>query len=142
MEISKIVDQRVRKFLEENEDRLARQGSIVSGYRQRDGRRWGPYFRLMCRLEDGRQTSVYLGANIALVDQVRDCLSELQAPIRDDRCLRKVRLQIRRELAIVHIGLSEQIVDFGLFLHGNDVRGWSSCAVNDRFRGDGACTES
>ena len=49
---------------------LARQGAVVAEYRSRQGRRWGPYFKLRWR-HDGRQQVRYLGRDPALAKSIR-----------------------------------------------------------------------
>ena len=59
-------------------DVLSRQGSVVASWREKGGRRMGPYFRLAFR-KAGKQVSIYLGSCAELVEKVRARLAEMQA---------------------------------------------------------------
>ena len=89
MEISQGVDQRRQRivaFIETHAEQLARQGAVVAAYRLRDGRVVGPGYRLSFRLGQVRR-SVYLGAKLELIAEVRKVLEELQKPWRKRRAL-------------------------------------------------------
>ena len=134
-ENNKSVDQRrlaIDQFLAKHVQQLARQGAVVATWRRRDRRRAGPYHLLVCRDSNGRQRSVYLGADKALVSQTRECLSELQAQHRQQCCLRRVRRQVRRELADSRVGLDLELAKVGLVRKGAEVRGWLRLANRKR----------
>ena len=64
-------------FIRTNADIFSRVGSVVATYRTRGNTRFGPYYRLIYRV-DRRQRSLYLGRDEDLADQVRQLLNELQ----------------------------------------------------------------
>lgn len=130
MEKQTFVDQRrqaaVDRFLADHRDALARQGTIVTTWRQRSGRRLGPYFRLTCREQAGRQLSVYLGPPGPLVDAVRLELSALKAALTCERAINAARHQLRQELKNSQAVFDEELAGVGLWRKGSEVRGWQS----------------
>jgi hypothetical protein len=78
---------------------LARQGAVVTGWRQHHGRRLGPYYRLTWRDPAGRQRSCYLGADEALARQVEGWLRSLRAERDTQRQLDRARRSLRSGLA-------------------------------------------
>lgn len=102
---------------------LKRQGTIQASYRQYRGKRLGPYHRLTYRAS-GRQQSIYLGQDAALVHAVRRLLLKYQAPRRDmlrcRRLCRAIRKQLRRSLA----DLNRELQYHGLRCQGTEIRGW------------------
>jgi hypothetical protein len=125
MEKRNSVDQRratVAKFFCEFEDDLVGQGSIVTTFRQRSGRRLGPYFKLVCR-HAGRQRAVYLGNDPGLVEEVRRRLELLQEATHRrrvlDACCRAVHMQARTAQRQLRMELAKR----GLILKGHEVRG-------------------
>lgn len=126
MENDEVVDQRratVEAFLARHGEVLKRQGVVVATFRHRDGRRLGPYYRLVCRTE-GRQISVYLGPPGPLVEDVRRRVAALQAPLVAARRRGHVRLALRRQAAVARRELDAELKPRGLYRKGNEVRGW------------------
>lgn len=126
MEICDSVDQRlgkVEQFLTEHGEVLACQGAVVAGYRGRAGLRLGPYFKLTCRI-GGRQTSVYLGADGALVHGVRQRLEELRRKRSERLQLARLRRELRRRAREARRHLDEQLRSVGLRRQGHEIRGW------------------
>ena len=122
------VDQRrarVRDFLAEHAEALRRQGSVVETWRERGGRRLGPYYRLACRL-GGRQKSVYLGSDRRLAVEVRRDVAARQAPARDGRRGRLRSRILRRELRRCRAVWDAELAKVGLRLKGSEVRGGRS----------------
>ena len=91
---TKLVDQldhAAIRLISARPDVFARQGSVTPTWRRRDGKRFGPYYRLAYR-EDGRQRSVYLGRG-AVVERVRQMLDRLQKPLSQRRMYRRIDRQ-------------------------------------------------
>lgn len=125
MEICDSVDQRrmkIERFFTEQLAALARQGAVVAGYRRRGGLRLGPYFKLTCRI-GGRQTSVYLGADGALVQGVRQRLEELRRERSERLQLDRWRRELRRRAREARRHLDEQLRPLGLRRQGHEIRG-------------------
>ena len=108
---------------------FARQGAVVATWRRRDGRTFGPYYRLAYR-QDVRQCSVYLGRAGQLVTQVRQLLAALQRPMRQQRLHARVCRRIRSALRLQKRRCAALLRPFGLRLKGFEVRGWRT----SRFR--------
>lgn len=126
MEICDSVDQRlgkVEQFLAEHGEVLACHGAVVASYRRRGGRRLGPYFKLTCRI-GGRQTSVYLGTDGALVHGVRQRLEELRRKRSERLQLARLRRELRRRAREARRHLDEQLRSVGLRRQGHEIRGW------------------
>jgi len=102
---------------------FARQGSIVAAWRRRGTQTYGPYYRL-CYREGGRQRSVYLGRESALVAQVRQTLTDLQRPLRQYRAVARLQRQVKTALRADKGRLNRQLRLLGLRLQGFEVRGW------------------
>jgi hypothetical protein len=135
MEKRNSVDQRrlaVGTFLAAHAANIARQGTIVQTWRRRGRRRLGPYYRLVCRDEAGRQRSVYLGPSGPIVDEARDALRRLQSPRRQQREIEGARQALRRELAKSRLALDAELAKIGLQRKGSEIRGWSRGAVAAR----------
>jgi hypothetical protein len=102
---------------------FARQGAVLATWRRRNGKLFGPYYRLDYRL-DGRRCSIYLGRAGELVQQVRQALGALQqrlAAYKDiDRLMRRIRAALRAE----KVRLGRLMQPLGLRLKGFEVRGW------------------
>ena len=116
---------KVERFLREHERLLRQQGAVVETWRDYQGRRLGPYYRLVCR-EAGRQRTFYLGTDPELVAEVRRRLKQLQSPGRDERHLRRQRQIMRRELARCRAAWQRELKRVGLSLRGRHVCGWRS----------------
>lgn len=130
MEKYELVDQRrvaVARFISEHESDLVRQGSIISNYRLRHGRRLGPYFKLVCR-RDGRQRSVYLGSDVIFREEVRMQLERLQASVRRWRALEAISQAVRARARLARRTLSIELAKHGLVTHGHEIRGWRKLA--------------
>ena len=117
---------RLDHFLAAHADHLRRGGSIVNTYRSRKGRSFGPYHRLTCRDDQGRQRAVYL-ARDELVDRARTALAALQAPRHEARVLARARRALRRGHRAAQAVLGEQLKMVGLYRKGSETRGWSRC---------------
>jgi len=116
------VRQRVGELIAACPDVLADQGSVVEGWRDYQGRRLGPYYRLTYRI-DGRQQSIYLGADPQLADEVRRLLEDLKAPRRQRLLLAQQRQMVKRSLADHKMRWQVELAEVGLYLKGNEVRG-------------------
>ncbi|MGZ9128185.1 MAG: hypothetical protein ACXW4Z_10450 [Candidatus Binatia bacterium] len=125
MEKRKSVDQRqkVDQFFEVHSAQLARQGTIVAGFRERRGRRLGPYYRLSCRV-GGRQLAVYLGGEGPVLDETRQRLDRLQAERRRQQRWQEMRRTIHRETRAARRRLAEELANHGLMAKGSEIRGW------------------
>ncbi len=104
-------------------DLFGRQGSVVPTWRCRNGKRFGPYYRLAYG-EDGRQRSVYLGRAGAVVERVRQMLHSLQKPLRQWRMFRRIDRQARAALRANSARVTALLRPLGLRLRGFEVRGW------------------
>jgi hypothetical protein len=129
VENRKSVDQRqqdVREFVSQQRQNLTRQGAVVAKWRRRGTQTFGPYYLLVVRDVDGRQQSIYLGAESAFVDAIKAELIELQSPRRRRRQLAQVHYQLRRELGRANVELAHELAKLGLARHGHEIRGWST----------------
>ena len=81
--------QRVSDFVGARAGAFSRQGVVVATWREYEGRRLGPYYRLAWR-EEGRQRSLYLGCSTWVVEKVRELLAGLQRELREGRVLRRL----------------------------------------------------
>ena len=108
------------------------QGAVVNTWRRRNGKTFGPYYRLSYR-QHGRQCSVYLGRTGALVEQVRRALQALQQSIARFRLFNRLRRQIRASLRVHKFRVHSLLRPFGLRLKGFEVRGWRISPLS-RFR--------
>lgn len=102
---------------------FARQGTVQPTWRTYQGQRCGPYFYLVWR-EGGGQRRHYLGADSALVAEVRARLEVLQAPRREDRQMAQVVAAARAALRGKRRDLALALAQLGLELKGWEVRGW------------------
>ncbi len=100
-----------------------RQGHVAAGYRRRNGKTFGPYYRLSYRL-DGRQCSIYLGRSGKLAGQVRKALGAIQKPLAQRRFFNQLERQIRASLRVQKLRMGALLRPFGLRLKGYEVRGW------------------
>ena len=132
----KSVDQRrqvAARFIAEHRELLARRGSLVATWRSRAGRRTGPYFLLVVRDEQGRQRSVYLGADEKLADEVRAELAALQTPERERRVFCRVKRQLRRALKAAQRDLDAHLPP-GLWRKGSEFRGVRTLSLTPQAR--------
>jgi len=115
----------VQNLLAAHPELFARQGTIHATWRQRGGRRLGPYYSLRYRLE-GQQCSVYLGSSKRLAVQVRRLLREWQQPRRTRLAVARHRAAVKQSFRNHQQRLAEELSQLGLQLKGNEVRGWRS----------------
>lgn len=126
MEKSDLVDQKiaeVKRLLASRPDIFLRQGTVVESWREYRGRRLGPYFRLAYR-DGNRQGSVYLGRSVQLADAVRTLLNEQHRDQVNQRQLRRLQASARAELRKIRRRWAQDLRQFGLYLHGSEIRGW------------------
>lgn len=126
MEKQELVAQRritVARFISEHANDLVWQGSIINSYRLRQGRRLGPYFKLVCR-RDGRQRSVYLGNDAVFREEVSLQLERLQAPVLRGRALEALSQTVRAQARLAGRMLDRELAKHGLVRQGHEIRGW------------------
>jgi hypothetical protein len=99
---------------------FAASGAVVADFRTRDGRRFGPYYRVAFR-QNGRQRSIYLGPSQPLADRVANLLAELKRPTHQHRAVRRLRTRLRAELRA-----QKSIVERELAPHGFHMRGFAA----------------
>ena len=116
-------DHPAMRCLAERPGLFRRRGSIVATYRRRNGRTFGPYYRLTYR-EDGHQRSIYLGGPGELLDQVREKLRLLQQPLKQFRLFNSLERESRASLRIEKAKLAMLLRSHGLSMKGFEVRGW------------------
>lgn len=121
--------ERLEAFFELHAARLPRQGALVASYRARGALRLGPYYKLTCRDDAGRQRAAYLGADSPLVAEVSRRLSELQAPLRTRRIIDQARRAARRFQAAANTELDQQLKRVGLYRKGSEIRGWAQASL-------------
>ncbi len=102
---------------------FALRGHIAAGWRRRDGKTFGPYYRLAYR-EGGRQHSIYLGRDGELVEQVRRRLEAIQQFRVEQRAVRRLQRQVLASFRSEKIRLGSLLRPWGLRLKGMEVRGW------------------
>jgi hypothetical protein len=91
-------------------------GFVRSEWRCRNGRRFGPYFRL--RYRDGNiQRSIYLGPSNQLAEKVRKLLANLQL----HRTIRRLHTKIRVSLHLEKKNLKNMLHACGYNLKGNEI---------------------
>jgi hypothetical protein len=122
---------RVDQFFLDHGDALVCQGAVVTTSRSKDGHKYGPYYRLECRL-DGRKVSVFLGSDGPLVAAARHMLAELQRPLRQRRALTAFKRQLRRGLRAERKGLADELTKIGLYFHGSEIRGYRAANRTQR----------
>jgi hypothetical protein len=103
-------------------DIFARRGHIAASYRSRNGKRFGPYYRLAFRDGD-RQCSIYLGVDGPVVEQTRRSLDAVQRPHLERRAISRLQRQIRNALRVEKSHLSALLQPYGLHLKGMELRG-------------------
>jgi hypothetical protein len=104
-------------------DVFSSQGHIAAGYRRRDGKTFGPYYRLSYR-DQGRQHSVYLGRSGPLLDRIRQALATIQKSLSQHRLLNRLERQVRASLRGQKSRLAALLRPTGLTLKGFEIRGW------------------
>ena len=102
---------------------FALQGHVAETWRHRNGKKYGPYYRLGYRLA-GRQHSIYLGRASELVEQIRCALQAVQLPHYERRLFRDMERQVRASLRVCRVRVSRLLRPYGLRLKGYEVRGW------------------
>jgi hypothetical protein len=110
---------------------FSRQGSVNPTWRYRNGVKLGPYYRLNYR-QDGRQRAVYLGREGPLVQRIRQMLSTLQKPLRQNRLYDRLEHEARSALRANNRRLTELLRPLGLRLKGFEVRGWRTSLLRAR----------
>lgn len=126
MEINESVAQKRRRivleFISTNGALFDRQGSVQESWRYYQGRRLGPFFRLVFR-RNGWQQSRYLGADPILAADVRRALRDLQRPRRERRLLDHLRAYARPALAEAKRVLDTELRRYGACRKGFEIRG-------------------
>ena len=102
---------------------FAAQGYVAASYRYRNGKKYGPYYRLGYRI-GGRQHSIYLSRAGGLVEQVRRELEAIQMPLAERRMFRTLERRVRSSLRFHKRRVSLLLRPYGLRLKGSEVRGW------------------
>ncbi len=101
---------------------IARQGTLVAGWRSYRGHKLGPYWRVaFC--DDGGQKSIYLGRSESLVQRVRDLLEDLKRPERERKNWRRIEEQGRAALRRHKKLWDRELRACGLYSRGYGVRG-------------------
>ena len=101
---------------------FSRQGAIVATWREHQGRKLGPYYRLAWR-EEGRQRSRYLGCSTWVVEKVRELLARVQQELRQGRQLRRLERTARAAMRWSKELLRKELGRLGLWLKGFEIRG-------------------
>jgi len=118
-------------------DTFARHAHIAASWRQRNGKKFGPYYRLAYRDGD-RQQSIYLGCAGELVEEVRRRLAVLKRPRTQYQAVQQLQRKIRASLRIDKRNLSSLLVSYGLRLKGFELRGIRISSLG-RFLPPGRC---
>ena len=111
---------------------LGTQGAVVQTWRTYAGTRLGPYFSLIFR-QEGRQRSLYLGADSKFADEVRELLEQVQGPLRERRAAKRRRASTERELRRCKSAWDAELHPYGLRLQGWEVRGWRTARATATF---------
>ena len=112
---------RAHTFILANPRLFATQGSVVATWRVRDGKRFGPYYRLAYR-RGGRQRSIYLGPR-PVADRLREFLAQLQRPHHRHRLYKRLQTQVRASLRQAKKQLAQQLASLGVTSKGYEFRG-------------------
>jgi len=112
----------VSEFVRARERVFSRQGTIVATWREHEGRRLGPCYRLAWR-EQGRQRSLYLGCSPWIAEKVRELLAALQKESGEARVLRQLEADAGALLRWSKELLKNELGRLGLSLKGFEVRG-------------------
>ncbi|MCH7525795.1 MAG: hypothetical protein IID39_00015 [Planctomycetes bacterium] len=126
MEKTEPVDQKldeIQRLVESRPDVFQYQGSVVESWREYEGKRLGPYFRLAYR-DGNRQRSVYLGRSVQLADAVRKLLEENHQGNVRRRELKRLQRSAKAQLREARCRWEQDLRKIGLYLHGCEVRGW------------------
>jgi len=81
--------------------------------------------------EEGRQRSIYLGRSEKLAEGVRRLLGDLQHENRWQRTLRRWYRLGRADLRVQKALWQKELVPYGLYLKGFEVRGWRNWKIRD-----------
>lgn len=106
---------------EEAMEALQHQGFVAEEFRDRAGRRWGPYYKLRWR-QDGRQRVRYLGNDTRRVHEIRVALQHWQQVTRLTREVEELFRQSRKALKSLKDALSPQVSAAGKRWHGYQTR--------------------
>ncbi len=109
-------------FIHANLQIFTRRGSVVASYRTKNGRRFGPYYRL-AYVDNGRQRSRYLGRASRLVQRIRNLLARLQKPRNDRREESRADLGRKANLLRAKRHWQQTLHAYGLYSRGWSVRG-------------------
>jgi len=115
----------VRQFILDHRPIFARQGSVVTDWRRRGERRYGPYYRLTWR-EEGRQRSLYLGTSANLAEAIREVLREVQRKWHLRRTLRRLMARAKASLREHRRRSGPGLANYGMYWKGNELRGWAN----------------
>jgi len=96
---------------------LAQQGFVSAEYREQNGRRYGPYFKLRWR-QDGRQRVRYLGRDLSRAEQVSAALANLQRSLQLVRDASSMMAEVRKEMRKLKETLEPHLASQGMHLHG------------------------
>ena len=110
---------------------FSRQGTVIATWRDYQGRKLGPYYRLAWR-EEGRQCSLYLGASEELAQSVRQLLATLQRRLKENRQWRRLYAASRAACRASRALVNQQIARIGLYLKGSEFRGWRTISQLQR----------
>jgi hypothetical protein len=122
-EVDDQLDHPALRLIAARPELFCRQGNVAATYRRRNGKTFGPYYRLSYR-EDGRLCSIYLGRAGKLVERVRHALDAQHQPVTQYRLFERLAKQIRASMRIEKIRVRSLLCPFGLHLKGSEVRGW------------------
>ncbi len=111
------------RLIDARPELFAVRGHVAASWRRRNGKKYGPYYRLAYRL-GGRQLSIYLGRAGELVERVRRRLQAVRMPLIQRRMFQALERQIRASLRVCKPRVSALLRPFGLRLKGYEVRGW------------------
>jgi hypothetical protein len=103
----------VENFIRTNRRLFSTGGSVVAEWRSRDGRRFGPYFRLKYR-QGNVQWSIYLGPSDELAEKVRRLLHVVQF----HRTCRRLSARIRASLRCEKKNLQDYLHACGYYMKG------------------------
>ena len=104
-------------------DVFARAGSVVASWRRRGERRFGPYYRVIYRV-DGRQRAIYLGRSAEMAEKVRSLLAELKAPRLEARRVDDMLRAIKAAWRQARAEINEALRPAGMYFKGYELRGW------------------
>jgi hypothetical protein len=117
------LDHPALRLLAAQPELFLRQGCVIATWRRRNGKMFGPYYRLSYRT-GGRQCAIYLGRAGTLVEQVQATLATLQQPRAERREFERLERQIRASLRIEKLSVRKLLYPYGLRLKGSEIRGW------------------